>query len=56
MLLQDPLLRDLFAFYLEHERCGDLDGGFEGNYVWMTCTCGAMICRSALAPNVTRQC
>ncbi len=35
------LLRDLHAFYLEHERCGELDGGVEGDRVWMTCTCGA---------------
>ena len=27
------LLRDLQAFYLEHEHCGELDGGVEGNLV-----------------------
>ena len=24
------LLDDLYAFYLEHRRCGELDGGVEG--------------------------
>ena len=35
----------LEAFILEHEYCGELDGGVEGDRVWMTCTCGAMIVR-----------
>ena len=39
------LLGALFAFYLEHEYCGELDGGVEGERVWMTCTCGAAISR-----------
>jgi hypothetical protein len=39
------LLRDLRAFCLEHEYCGDLDGGVEGDIVWMTCTCGAVVVR-----------
>jgi hypothetical protein len=37
----------LQAFYQEHRRCGDLDGGVEGDRVWMTCTCGAAIGRGA---------
>jgi len=37
------LLTELDAFYTEHRRCGDLDGGVEGDRVWMTCTCGAAI-------------
>jgi hypothetical protein len=40
--LQDLLRRELFAFYLEHRRCGELDTGVEGDYVWMTCACGAV--------------
>ncbi len=32
------LLADLDAFYLEHRRCGDLDGGVEGARVWMSCS------------------
>jgi hypothetical protein len=40
------LFESLYAFYQEHECCGDLDGGVEGDRVWMTCTCGAVINRS----------
>ena len=28
------LFDDLDAFYLEHRRCGELDGGAEGEQVW----------------------
>jgi len=35
----------LEAFILEHEYCGELDGGVKGDRVWMTCTCGAVINR-----------
>jgi hypothetical protein len=42
------LLDDLDAFYLEHQRCGDLDGGVEGERVWTTCDCGARLSRSLL--------
>jgi len=41
------LFHALWAFYQEHEYCGDLDGGVKGNRVWMTCTCGAAINRNA---------
>jgi len=37
------LLAALDAFLQEHRRCGDLDGGVEGEHVWMTCDCGAAI-------------
>src|SRR4030095_1798279 len=33
------LFDDRWAFYQEHRRCGDLDGGVEGDRVWMTCSC-----------------
>jgi hypothetical protein len=36
----------LRAFFQEHQYCGDLDGGVEGDRVWMTCTCGAVISRA----------
>jgi hypothetical protein len=32
----------LYAFFQEHQYCGDLDGGVEADRVWMTCTCGAV--------------
>jgi hypothetical protein len=42
------LLDALYAFYQEHERCGDLDSGFDGDRVWMACNaCGAVINRCA---------
>jgi hypothetical protein len=41
------LLADLRAFVQEHERCGELDSAVEDDRVWMTCTCGATINRSA---------
>jgi len=41
------LLDALYAFYLEHERCGELDSGLDGDRIWMTCTCGALINRCA---------
>jgi hypothetical protein len=41
------LLAALYAFLQEHRRRGDLDSGLDGDRVWMTCTCGAVINRSA---------
>jgi hypothetical protein len=41
------LLDDLHAFVQDHERCGALDSAVEGDRVWMTCTCGAVINRPA---------
>jgi len=37
------LLAALDAFLQEHRRCGELDGGIEGERVWMACDCGAVI-------------
>jgi hypothetical protein len=42
------LLADLEAFLQEHRRCGDMDGGVEGDRVWMTCECGAVLTRQVL--------
>ena len=39
------LLDALNAFFQEHQYCGELDSGVEDDRVWMTCTCGAAICR-----------
>jgi len=41
------LFAALDAFLQEHRRCGALDGGVDGNVVWMSCECGARIVRSA---------
>ena len=40
MTLSINLGAALEAFILEHEYCGEFDGGIEGDRVWMTCTCG----------------
>jgi hypothetical protein len=40
-----PLLTDLDAFSLEHRRCGDLDGGVDGEIVWFACSCEASMAR-----------
>ena len=37
------LFAALDAFLQEHRRCGDLDGGVDGDRVWMSCDCGAEI-------------
>jgi len=39
------LLTDLDAFFTEHCRCGELDGGVESDIVWMACDCEARIVR-----------
>ena len=41
------LLDALYAFYQEHQRCGDLDSRLDGDRVWMACACGAAINRRA---------
>jgi len=33
------LLQALDAFIQKHRRCSELDGGVEGDRVWMTCSC-----------------
>jgi hypothetical protein len=41
------LFEALRAFFQEHQYCGELDGGVEGDRVWIACTCGAVINRDA---------
>jgi len=48
------LLLDLRAFCQEHVNCGELDGGVEGERVWMTCTCGARIDKAVDLPDAPR--
>jgi hypothetical protein len=38
------------AFVDEHNRCGELEGGLEGSYVWMACSCGGYIAHPAAVP------
>jgi hypothetical protein len=44
------VLNALVAFAAEHQRCGDLDGGKDDGYVWLTCSCGAQVAHSVNAP------
>jgi hypothetical protein len=39
------LLTELNAFFTDHDHCGDLDAGVEGEVVWITCGCGAHMAR-----------
>lgn len=39
------MLTELDAFYLDHRRCGELDAGVDGQFVWFSCCCGARIIR-----------
>jgi len=41
------LFEALYGFFQEHQYCGELDGGVEGDRVWVMCTCGAVINRRA---------
>lgn len=44
------LLAALDAFVQEHRCCGELDGGLDGEWVWMTCSCGVWIVRQPTVP------
>jgi hypothetical protein len=39
------VLEVLDAFYLEHRRCGELDGGVDEDCVWLACP----TCRTSVA-------
>jgi len=42
--MSDWLLLDFDAFFLEHRRCGDLDGSTSTDRAWLVCVaCGARI-------------
>jgi hypothetical protein len=44
------VLSAFVAFVDEHKRCGDLGGGVDNGYVWLTCSCGAQIVHPAKEP------
>jgi len=45
--VSDRLVLDFDAFFLEHRRCGDLNGGTDDERVWLACAaCGARIERA----------
>ena len=35
------------VFFQEHQYCGELDIGIEGDRVWIACTCRAVINRNS---------
>jgi hypothetical protein len=43
-------LEVLVAFVAEHQLCGELDGGRDGDYIWLACSCGARAMQSVSAP------
>lgn len=47
------LLEALTAFFEEHQRCGELDGGRDNGYIWLGCSCGAQITHPVNAPSPT---
>jgi hypothetical protein len=47
------LLQGLAAFLDEHRQCGEMDGGADEDYLWMSCSCGAVIGRT-LEPTTRR--
>ena len=49
------LLAALDAFLQEHRRCGELDGGLDGDTVWLVCSCGAQSVHTASAPVVLKE-
>ena len=48
------LLAALDAFMQEHRRCGELEGGVDGERVWMACDCGAGIAHPVLLTKLDR--
>ena len=50
------LLTALAAFMQEHRRCGELDGGVDGERVWMACDCGAGIAHPVKPPEQQPAC
>lgn len=50
------VLASLDAFVLEHRRCGELDGGVDGELVWMACDCGVGIAHPVKPPEIDREC
>lgn len=40
-----PELRAALDAFLQRHNCGDLDGGLEGQRIWMACDCGGIVVR-----------
>jgi hypothetical protein len=48
------VLGTFVAFVDEHKCCGDLDGGVDNGYVWLTCSSEAQIVHPTIAPAPAR--
>lgn len=48
--MRDPILAGLTAFFVEHQYCGELDGGRDNGNIWLQCSCGAHITHPASIP------
>jgi|GEM_PF-2885489 hypothetical protein len=46
----DAILAALTAFFVEHQYCGELDGGRDNGSIWLQCSCGAHIAHPARIP------
>ena len=47
---QPEPLEVLVASVAEHQECGELDGGRDGGYVWLACSCRAQIVQPVSEP------
>jgi hypothetical protein len=48
--MRDLILAALAAFFVEHQYCGELDGGRDNGNIWLECSCGAHITHPASIP------
>lgn len=48
--MRDTVLAALTAFLVEHQYCGELDGGRDDGTIWLECSCGARIAHPATIP------
>jgi hypothetical protein len=44
------IIEALVAFVAEHQRCGELNGGMDNGYVWLDCSCSALIMHPTSEP------
>ena len=45
--MRDTVLAALTAFLVEHQRCGELDGGRDDGTIWLECSCGGRVAHPA---------
>jgi hypothetical protein len=48
--MHDTVLAALTTFLVEHQYCGELDGGRDDETVWLECICGARTAHPATVP------